>query len=128
PDYLDIEMKYVRETGIYPIMHVVVFKREIVERNPWVAVNLFNAFEEARRRSVERALACTSSVLPLPWCYEFVKRMQEVVGDGWMPYGLEKTRTTLEAFLQYAYEQGVCHRKLAPEELFPAQVLKSFKV
>jgi 4,5-dihydroxyphthalate decarboxylase len=45
-----------------------------------------------------------------------------------MPYGVEQNRTTLEAFLQYAFEQGVLHRKLAPEELFPAQVLKSFKV
>jgi 4,5-dihydroxyphthalate decarboxylase len=128
PDYLDIEMKYVKETGIYPIMHVIVFKREIVERNPWVAVNLFKAFEEARRRSVERALACTSSVLPLPWAYEFMKRMQDVVGPDLMPYGVEQNRTTLEAFLQYAFEQGVCHRKLTPEELFPPQVQKSFKV
>jgi 4,5-dihydroxyphthalate decarboxylase len=45
-----------------------------------------------------------------------------------MPYGVEQNRTTLEAFLQYAFEQGVLHRKLTPEELFPAQVLKSFKV
>ena len=54
--------------------------------------------------------------------------MQAVVGEDLMPYGVEQNRTTLEAFLQYAYEQGVCHRKLTPEELFPPQVQKSFKV
>jgi 4,5-dihydroxyphthalate decarboxylase len=127
-DYLDIEMKYVKETGIYPIMHAVAFRREIVEKNPWVAANLFKAFDEARRISVERALACTSSALPLPWGYEFVKRMQAVVGNDLMPYGVEANRTTLDAFLQYAFEQGVCHRRLQPEELFPPQVQKSFKV
>jgi 4,5-dihydroxyphthalate decarboxylase len=127
-DYLDIEMKYVKETGIYPIMHTVAFKREIVEQNPWVAANLFKAFDEARRISVERALACTSSALPLPWGYEFVKRMQAVVGKDLMPYGVEANRTTLDAFLQYAFEQGVCHRRLQPEELFPPQVQKSFRV
>jgi len=127
-DYLDIEMKYVKETGIYPIMHTVAFRREIVEQNPWVAANLFKAFDEARRISVERALACTSSALPLPWGYEFVKRMQAVVGNDLMPYGVEANRTTLDAFLQYAFEQGVCHRRLQPEELFPPQVQKSFKV
>jgi 4,5-dihydroxyphthalate decarboxylase len=127
-DYLDIEMKYVKDTGIYPIMHTVAFKREIVEQNPWVAANLFKAFDEARRISVERALACTSSALPLPWGYEFVKRMQAVVGKDLMPYGVEANRTTLDAFLQYAFEQGVCHRRLQPEELFPPQVQKSFKV
>ena len=127
-DYLDIEMKYVKETGIYPIMHAVAFRREIVEKNPWVAANLFKAFDEARRISVERALACTSSALPLPWGYEFAKRMQAVVGNDLMPYGVEANRTTLDAFLQYAFEQGVCHRRLQPEELFPPQVQKSFRV
>jgi 4,5-dihydroxyphthalate decarboxylase len=127
-DYLDIEMKYVKETGIYPIMHTVAFKREIVEQNPWVAANLFKAFDEARRISVERALACTSSALPLPWGYELAKRMQAVVGKELMPYGVEANRTTLDAFLQYAFEQGVCHRRLQPEELFPPQTQKSFRV
>ncbi len=128
PDYLEVEMKYVKDTGIYPIMHTIALKREIVERNPWVAANLFKAFDEARRRSVERALASTSSTLPLPWAYEFAKRMQEIVGKELMPYGVEQNRVTLDAFLQYAFEQGVCHKRLQPEELFPPQVQKSFKV
>jgi 4,5-dihydroxyphthalate decarboxylase len=128
PDYLDVEMKYVKDTGIYPIMHTIAIKREIVERNPWVAGNLFKAFDEARRRSVQRALNSTSSTLPLPWAYEFAKRMQDVVGKELMPYGVEQNRTTLDAFLQYAFEQGVCHKRLTPEELFPASVQKSFKV
>jgi 4,5-dihydroxyphthalate decarboxylase len=128
PDYLDVEMKYVKDTGIYPIMHTIALKRDIVERNPWVAANLFKAFDEARRRSVERALANTSSTLPLPWGYEFAKRMQDIVGKDLMPYGVDANRTTLDAFLQYAHEQGVCHRRLTPEELFPPQVQKSFKV
>jgi 4,5-dihydroxyphthalate decarboxylase len=127
-DYLDIEMKYVKETGIYPIMHTIAIKREIVERNPWVAANLFKAFDEARRRSVERALNNTSSALPLPWGYELARRMQDVVGKELLPYGVEANRVTLDAFLQYAFEQGVCHRRLQPEELFPPQVQKSFRV
>jgi len=109
-------------------MHVIAIKREIVERNSWVAANLFKAFDEARRRSVERALNNTSSALPLPWGYEFARRMQDIVGKDLMPYGVEANRTTLEAFLQYAHEQGVCHRRLTPEELFPPQVQQSFRV
>lgn len=128
PDYLEIEMKYVRDTGIYAIMHAVAFRREIVEQHPWVAVNLFKAFDEARRRSVARALNNTSSALPLPWGYEFARRMQEIVGPELMPYGVEANRKTLEAFLQYGAEQGVFHRKLTVEELFPPQVQQSFRV
>ena len=128
PDYLDVEMKYVKETGIYPIMHAIAFKREIAEKHPWVMANLFKAFEEARRRSVERALNNTSSALPLPWGYEFARKMQDVVGKDLMPYGVEANRTTLTAFLQYGHEQGVFHRPLTPEELFPAVVQQSFRV
>jgi 4,5-dihydroxyphthalate decarboxylase len=109
-------------------MHGIAFRRDIVEKNPWVAMNLFKAFDEARRRSVERALNCTSSTLPLPWAYEFVKRMQDVVGPELMPYGVEANRTTLDAFLQYGHEQGVFHRRMTPEELFPPQVQKSVRV
>jgi 4,5-dihydroxyphthalate decarboxylase len=127
-DYLDLEQKYVKETGIYPIMHTIALKREIVERNPWVAMNLYKAFEQAKNRSVARALASTSSTLPIPWGYEFARRMQTIVGEDLMPYGIDPNRKTLEAFLQYAHEQGVTHRKLAPEDLFPPQVQNSVRV
>ena len=127
-DYLELEQRYVKETGIFPIMHVIAIKREIAERNPWVAMNLFKALEEAKRRSVARVLNCTSSVVPIPWGYELARRAKELVGDDLMPYGIDANRRTLEAFLQYAHEQGVTHRKLSPEALFPPQVQKSFKV
>ena len=72
-----------------------------------MATNLFTAFEEAKRRSIARALNNTSSSLPIPWCYELARRMQDIVGEDLMPYGVEANRTTLDAFLQYGFEQGV---------------------
>jgi 4,5-dihydroxyphthalate decarboxylase len=127
PDFLEVEQQYVKETGIFPIMHAVAIRREIVERHPWVAVNLFAAFEEAKRRSVQRALNPTSSALPIPLGYEYARRMQEIVGSDLLPYGIEANRVTLDAFLQYALEQGVCEKQMSPEDLFPPQVHSSFK-
>ena len=127
-DYMELEQKYVRETGIFPIMHAIAIKREIVEKNPWVAMSLFNAFEESKRRSIARALNPTTSALPIPWGYELAKRAKAITGEEIMPYGVEANRTTLDAFLQYAFEQGVCHKRMKPEELFPPQVQKSFKI
>ena len=127
-DYLELEQKYVTETGIFPIMHTVAIKREIVERNPWVAMSLYKAFEQSKRRSVARALNPTTSALPIPWGYEIARRMQAISGEELLPYGIEPNRTTLDAFLQYAFEQGVCHRRMQPEDLFPPQVQRSFKV
>ena len=95
--------------------------------NPWVAANLFKAFDEARRRSVERALNNTSSALPLPWGYEFARRMQEVVGNG--PDALWRRAPTARRsrpFLQYAFEQGVCHRKLRRRSCFRRRCRRAF--
>jgi 4,5-dihydroxyphthalate decarboxylase len=127
-DYLDVEMNYVKETGIFPIMHTVAIRRELVERNPWIAMNLFKAFEQAKNRSLARVQAITSTTVPIPWCYEHARRAKAIFGEDFWPYGIDANRKTLEAFLQYAHEQGVCHRRLAPEDLFATQVQKRFIV
>jgi 4,5-dihydroxyphthalate decarboxylase len=127
-DFLELEMNYVKETGIFPIMHAVAIRRELVEANPWLPMNVYKAFEEAKRRSMQRLQAITTTTVPLPWCYEHARRAKAIFGDDFFPYGIDANRKTLDAFLQYAFEQGVCHKKLAPEDLFAPQVQKSFKV
>jgi len=128
PDYEAIEAAYFRETGVFPIMHAIVIKTEVLERHPWLAMNLYKAFEEAKRRSVERLSDITASHAPFAWLAPYAERMKSLFGEDIWPYGLEKNRTTLQAFVDFAFEQGVCHRRLALEELFPRQVLASFKV
>lgn len=127
-NYLEVEMQYVRETGIFPIMHTVAIRRELLDQHPWIAMNLYKAFDEAKRRSVERMKFIGWAAVPIPWCYAYAEKAQELFGDDIWPYGIEPNRKTLEAFLQYAFEQGVCHRKLTPEDLFATQVQKSVRV
>ena len=126
-DFMEVETRYVRETGIFPIMHIIAIRRESVNRNPWIVMNLFTAFEEAKNRSLERALFIGSR-FPIPWSYEHARRAQDLLGQDFWPYGIEANRSTLNPFLQYAYEQGVCHRRLEPEELFAQQVQRRFRV
>ncbi|TMH34891.1 MAG: 4,5-dihydroxyphthalate decarboxylase [Betaproteobacteria bacterium] len=128
PDYETVEAAYFRETGIFPIMHVIVIKADVLQRHPWLAMNLYKAFDEAKRRSVERLSDITASHAPLAWLAPYTERMKALFGEDIWPYGLEKNRTTLQAFVDFAFEQGVCHRRLELEELFPKQVLTSFKV
>ena len=128
PDYREAEEAYFRASGIFPIMHVVALRRDVFERDPWVAMNLLKAFEEAKRRSLARLADVTASHAPLPWIGEYVARTRRLFGDDPWPYGVAANRRTLEAFLAFAFEQGVCHRELSPEELFPAQALTSYKV
>ncbi|HEX4524912.1 MAG TPA: 4,5-dihydroxyphthalate decarboxylase [Casimicrobiaceae bacterium] len=127
-DYRDVELAYVRKTGIFPIMHVIAIRREIYERDRWLAMNLFKAFDEARTRSLARAADLTASFFPLPWVPDELRRAGELLGGDPWPYGIESNRTTLDAFLRYAFEQGVCRRLLTPEALFPPELQSTFTI
>jgi 4,5-dihydroxyphthalate decarboxylase len=127
-DYLAQEKRYVRETKILPIMHTVAMKRSILDRWPWVAANLMRGFEQAKNNSLERALYAGATRFPIPWCFEYARQAQEIWGKDYWPYGVERNRATLDLFLQYAYEQGVCHKRLQPEDLFPPQVVSQYRV
>lgn len=122
PDFQAVEEAYWKKTGIFPIMHTVVIRSEVLARHSWVAMNLFQAFEEAKRRSLARALTLNVARFPIPWYTSQAMRARELFGPDFWPYGIEANRPTLEAFLTYAYEQGVAHRRLNVEELFPREV------
>ncbi len=126
-DFLDAEMKYVAETGILPIMHTVVIRRELVDANPWLAMNLFTAFEQAKNRSVERALFSGFTAYPIPWAYEHARRVKVMLGGDLWPYGIEGNRRTLDPFLEFCLEQGISHRRIQVEELFARQVQQGFR-
>jgi 4,5-dihydroxyphthalate decarboxylase len=127
-DFVEVETDYYKKTRIFPIMHAVAVRRDVVANNPWVARNLFTAFEEAKRRSIERVLEGTVSLFPIPWYFEHARRGMELFGKDYFPYGIEPNRKTLEAFVKYAYDQGVCKRHLDIEELFPKSLTSTHKV
>jgi len=128
PDFEAMEQRYYRETHVYPIMHVIAMRKSILDEDPWVARNLLNAFEEAKRRSLERILDPAVSRYPLPWLANHARRMSEMFGGDPFPYGIEANRPTLELFLHYTYEQGIAHRLAKPEWIFPAGIMAQVKI
>ena len=128
PDYAAREETYFRETGVFPIMHVLAVRGELLKAHPWLAMNLYKAFTAAKDASIARLSDITAAHAPFAWLAEYAARMRGLFGADFWPYGIEPNRPTLEAFLRYAYEQGVCHRLLTPEEIFPREVQSSFKV
>ena len=128
PDYVEVETDYYKKTGIFPIMHVVAMKRALLDKYPWMAMNLMHMFEEAKRRSIERARDATAARYPMPWHWTHADRTEKIFGPDFWPYGVEANRTTLQAFVDWAHEQGVCHRPVTLDELFPRQLATRFKV
>jgi 4,5-dihydroxyphthalate decarboxylase len=128
-NYQEAEEAYFRKTGIYPIMHVIVLRRDAYENDRWIAKNLLKAFEEAKRESMQRLVEIGLSHVPMPWLAEHARRWRELAGEDFWPYGIEPNRNTLQAFVQYAHEQGITPRRLEVEELFAPETRgESYKI
>ena len=127
-NYQEVEEAYFRKTRIYPIMHVVVLRRAVYERDRWIAMNLLKAFEQAKRRSMARLVEIGLSHVPMPWLPEHARRWRELAGEDFWPYGIEANRPTLEAFAQYAFEQGVAAQRMDAAELFAPETRERFKI
>jgi 4,5-dihydroxyphthalate decarboxylase len=117
PNYRQLEIDYYKRTGIFPIMHTTALRQELVEKHPWVPINLMQAFEESKRLAYKRME--NPRIVPLAWFRHFLEEQEEILGsDPWV-YGLgDVNRKTLETLMQFSQEQGLLGRKLALEELF----------
>lgn len=124
-DYPVVEREYFRETGIFPIMHTVVVRQDVLESDPWVAMSLTKAFEEARQLARADLFEIGAVKHMLPWLVAHAEETSEVFGrEDWWPYGIEPNRKPLDTFLRYSNEQGLSPRKLAVEELFFPSTLR----
>jgi 4,5-dihydroxyphthalate decarboxylase len=128
PEYRAEEERLFRQTGVFPIMHLITVRRAVLEQYPWVAMNLFKAFEESKRRCFERLRDFTLARVPLPWAAAIADEIYENYGPDPYPYGVEASRPTIEAFCRYAHQQGVTHRLMTAEDLFPPEVRAVAKV
>jgi len=126
--YKDEEARLFAATSIFPIMHLITIRRSVLEQHPWVAVNLFKAFDEAKTRCLNLLKDFTCARAPLPWMSWFADSMVSKFDGDPYPYGIEASRPTLEAFCRYAHEQGVTHKRMTIDDLFPPTVRASVRV
>jgi 4,5-dihydroxyphthalate decarboxylase len=117
PNYKQEEVAFYRRTGIFPIMHVVGIKQEIVERHPWVAANMYKACNEAKALAMQRMV--NPRIVPLAWYRESWEEQEQILGKDPWEYGLtERNTRNLERLVSYSHEQGITRRRPALDELF----------
>ena len=117
PTYRDLEMDYFKRTGIFPIMHTTAIKQEVVEKYPWVPINLMQAFEESKKAAYKRME--NPRIVPLAWFRHFLEEQDEILGPDPWAYGLgDSNRKNLETLMQYSQEQGLLGRKMSLDEVF----------
>ena len=110
------EIEYYKKSGIFPIMHTVVIKNEILEKHPWVAVNFLQAFEAAKELCYVRMKDPRN--FALVWVKELMQEQAAIFGPDPWASGLEKNRKALEAVVRYEHEQGMITKRPKIEELF----------
>jgi len=127
PDYRAAEQAYFRKTKIFPIMHVIGIKTELLERDPSLAPRIYRAFAAAKDLCIADLDGDGGAVkATVPWLGPELAATRSVMGEDFWPYGIEKNRPTLEAATRWSYAQHLSARKLAIEELFAPETL-SFK-
>jgi 4,5-dihydroxyphthalate decarboxylase len=127
-NYREVEEEYYKKTGIFPIMHVIVIKREIYKHNPWIAMSLYKAFSEAKKIALKSYSKTEALGITLPWVIHEVDETRKVMGDDWWSYGIAKNHKTLETFLCYHYEQGLSAEKMTVKDLFAVETFDEFKI
>ena len=96
-----MEEKYYARTKVWPIMHIITLQKRVLDANPWVARNLYNAFNESKRRSVERLMDPAVSRYPVAWLPAYMRKMAAQFGGDTFPFGIDDLRLFFENDLRF---------------------------
>jgi 4,5-dihydroxyphthalate decarboxylase len=121
PDPRAEGVRYYKKTGIYPINHGVVVKRSVLERHPWVAINLYKAFAEARDRVAAQTRELSGVYFDLGL---LPAQERSVMAMDPYPYGVKENRKVLETIAEYSFEQGLTPRKVGLDEVFARSTME----
>ena len=110
------EIDYYKNGGHFPIMHTVVIKNDVLEKNPWVAISMVRAFQRAKEVCYERMR--DPRTFALVWVKDLMDEQKAIFGSDPWPYTLDDNRKALEAVIRYEYEQGMIKKAPHAEDLF----------
>ena len=126
PDYETVERDYFRKTSIFPIMHTLVIRRDVYEKNRWLAQSIAKAFKDARDQAYQLYKVgdgLMHGMFMVPWFTAHRDENRALLGEDPYPYGVEANRKVLDTFCRYHHEQGLSKRRYKPEELFAPETL-----
>jgi 4,5-dihydroxyphthalate decarboxylase len=128
PNYQEVEKQYFRDTGHFPIMHVIGIRRDVAKQYPWLPASVFKAFDQAKAKSMRSMNDLGALEVALPWLTAHIEETIAVMGEDYWPYGLEDNRKSLEAMVRYSFEQALSPRELKVDDLFAPGTHDRFKV
>jgi 4,5-dihydroxyphthalate decarboxylase len=124
PDVRATEQDYNRKTHLFPIMHAVAIRTDVIKENPWLPEAVFEMYSKAKQKAYANLETTTSLKVSLPWVTQEFEDTRRLMGKNYWSYGIEANRKELELAMRYTYEQGLVKRSLDFEELFHPSTLK----
>jgi 4,5-dihydroxyphthalate decarboxylase len=118
PNYMEVEQDYYRRTGIFPIMHLVGVRKDVVERHNWLPGSLLKAFTAAKNIALAEIPEVAALNVTLPWIDVYQEDVQGFMGRDYWRYGIDDCRHEIETLIRYSWEQGLLARKLSIEDIF----------
>jgi len=128
PDYKEDERAWYARHRVVPVMHTVVIKRALYEREPWIAQSLFKAFRDSTRRAIDVMMDVNALPYSLPWYLPALEETIAIFGKEFWPEGFAASWPAVEMLMRYAHEQGLIDHLFAPEELFAPSTLTEFRI
>lgn len=122
-DSRQVEQEYYKKTGIFPIMHAVAVRTELIEQYPWMIKGIFDAYVEAKNMAY-KDMQQKWYLRSMPWFAQELEATQNLMGTNFNPYGIEPNRKALDTMFRYAHEQGFANRQIKVNEVFPEAALE----
>ncbi len=124
PDVRAAEQAYYRETGLFPIMHAVAIRSDVIEADPLLPETVFEMYCLAKKEAYADLATTTALKVSLPWVTQEYEQTRALMGENYWRYGFDANRKELEVVMRYAYEQGLIKRQARPEEIFHPSTLE----
>lgn len=114
-------IRYYRKTSLLPVNHCVVVRADILDAHPWVALNIYSAFLEAKKIVTDEAAQLLTSWRQLGALA--ADQREDIGGLDPLPYGIQCQSEIFNALAEYQVEQGLTARQVRYDEVFAASTL-----
>ena len=121
-DHRSVEQDYYKRTGIFPIMHSVAVRRDVMAENPWLPKAVFKAFSKAKAMDMKYMQMLGWAYETLPWYGQEFDATVAAMGRNFYPYGYEASAKTYDTAFRYLHEQGLTRYRITLDEIFDPSV------
>ncbi len=118
PNFREIEKEYFKRTKVFPVMHLVVIKKTIYDRYPFIGKSLFDAFCDSKNIALTRMKNLAALRYMLPWLPDDLDEIEDIFGGDPWPYGVHENQHCLDTLINYMCEQGIIRNRVSVKDLF----------